>query len=151
MPHTFSHTSFLRHKVLSKFPTRNMNDFAVEASRIGTRDWLDLQVSYISHPSIQAFPALFFLTRSKLRTERMHSPPSRPPWVLLRKRSPSSRQNTSRSFASRDVLITPGSRSPLRSIRENVVVNKSGKSLLISGPYRLYRFLCPPYINVPIS
>lgn len=34
----------LRHKVLSKVSTKNLNDFSVELHRIGTRDWLDLQV-----------------------------------------------------------------------------------------------------------
>jgi hypothetical protein len=33
----------IRHKVLNKISTRNLNDFSLEVSRVGTRDWLDLQ------------------------------------------------------------------------------------------------------------
>lgn len=33
----------LRSRVLNKVPSKNLNDFAVELHRIGTRDWLDLQ------------------------------------------------------------------------------------------------------------
>ena len=125
-----------RKQVLSKFPTRNMNDFAVEASRIGTRDWLDLQVILIlidlllinfQIGYLSLFASRFLLSFRILsnhtytyRTERTPSPPSRLPWVPLRRRSRHSRQSISRSFASSGVPITLGSRSHLRSIRKEL-------------------------------
>jgi hypothetical protein len=47
----------LRNKVLSKLPITDLGKFSIELRRLGTRDWLDLQVYATNHKTLCTFSA----------------------------------------------------------------------------------------------
>jgi hypothetical protein len=104
----------LRNKVLANMPISDLGKFSFEVRRLGTRDWLDLQVL------LKKYRMFFFSQYHHVipfffcRTEKMPSPPSVLHWALLQMRSRGSRQSISRTFARQGARTTPGSRSPLR-------------------------------------